>query len=50
VSLRFHERAEARHRILNPFTDDKLARLGESTAARRYLGWGVFVLRPSERT
>lgn len=29
MSLRFHEIAEARHRILNPFTDDKLDLLGE---------------------
>ncbi|MEU6795209.1 class I SAM-dependent methyltransferase [Nonomuraea wenchangensis] len=29
MSLRFHEIAEARHRILNPLTDDKLALLGE---------------------
>jgi SAM-dependent methyltransferase len=28
VSLRFHEIAEASHRILNPFTDGKLALLG----------------------
>ncbi|MFG1946720.1 SAM-dependent methyltransferase [Nonomuraea sp. NPDC048826] len=29
MSLRFHEIAEARHRILNPFTDGKLDLLGE---------------------
>ncbi|MFF0774426.1 SAM-dependent methyltransferase [Nonomuraea wenchangensis] len=29
MSLRFHEIAEARHRILNPLTDDNLALLGE---------------------
>jgi SAM-dependent methyltransferase len=29
MSLRFHEIAEARHRILNPLTDDKLDLLGE---------------------
>ncbi|MFI6503370.1 SAM-dependent methyltransferase [Nonomuraea typhae] len=29
MSLRFHEIAESRHRILNPFTDDKLDLLGE---------------------
>lgn len=29
MSLRFHEIAEARHRILNPFTEDKLLLLGE---------------------
>jgi len=29
MSLRFHEIAEARHRILNPFTAEKLALLGE---------------------
>jgi SAM-dependent methyltransferase len=29
MSLRFHEIAESRHRILNPFTDDKLDTLGE---------------------
>ena len=28
MSLRFHEIAESRHRILNPFTDDKLMLLG----------------------
>jgi SAM-dependent methyltransferase len=28
VSLRFHEIAESNHRILNPFTDDKLMLLG----------------------
>jgi SAM-dependent methyltransferase len=28
MSLRFHEIAEARHRILNPFTDEKLDLLG----------------------
>ncbi|MEU6728891.1 class I SAM-dependent methyltransferase [Nonomuraea wenchangensis] len=30
MSLRFHEIAEARHRILNPLTDDELALLGEN--------------------
>jgi SAM-dependent methyltransferase len=29
MSLRFHEIAEAGHRILNPFTDEKLGLLGE---------------------
>ncbi len=29
MSLEFHERSEASHRILNPFTEDKLALLGE---------------------
>ncbi|MCB9453486.1 MAG: class I SAM-dependent methyltransferase [Anaerolineaceae bacterium] len=29
MSLRFHELAEANHRILNPFTEDKLMLLGE---------------------
>ncbi len=29
MSLRFHEIAEANHRILNPFTEDKLMLLGE---------------------
>lgn len=29
MSLRFHEIAEARHRILNPFTEEKLRLLGE---------------------
>lgn len=29
MSLRFHEIAEQNHRILNPFTDDQLALLGE---------------------
>ncbi|MEV0595284.1 SAM-dependent methyltransferase [Nonomuraea cavernae] len=29
MSLRFHEIAESRHRILNPLTDDKLELLGE---------------------
>ncbi len=29
MSLRFHEIAESRHRILNPITDDKLDLLGE---------------------
>ncbi|MFJ2032756.1 SAM-dependent methyltransferase [Streptosporangium sp. NPDC087985] len=29
MSLRFHEIAESGHRILNPFTDEKLALLGE---------------------
>lgn len=29
MSLRFHEIAEANHRILNPFTDDQLMLLGE---------------------
>ncbi|MGW0803656.1 SAM-dependent methyltransferase [Nonomuraea sp. NPDC002799] len=29
MSLRFHEIAESRHRILNPLTDDKLNLLGE---------------------
>lgn len=29
MSLRFHEIAEASHRILNPFTDEKLMLLGE---------------------
>ena len=29
MSLRHHEIAEADHRILNPFTDDKLRLLGE---------------------
>ncbi|TMR87943.1 SAM-dependent methyltransferase [Nonomuraea basaltis] len=29
MSLRFHEIAEARHRILNPLTDDKLELIGE---------------------
>ena len=34
MSLRLHEIAEANHRILNPFTDEKLM---------LHLGWGVFV-------
>ncbi|MBB5966885.1 SAM-dependent methyltransferase [Planomonospora venezuelensis] len=34
MSLRFHEIAEADHRILNPFTDDKLALLGEVARLR----------------
>src|SRR6476619_1258859 len=29
MSLRFHEIAEANHRILNPFTEDKLMLVGE---------------------
>jgi ubiquinone/menaquinone biosynthesis C-methylase UbiE len=29
MSLRFHEIAESNHRILNPFTEDKLMLLGE---------------------
>ena len=29
MSLRFHELAESRHRILNPFTDEQLQLLGE---------------------
>lgn len=29
MSLQYHEISEARHRILNPFTDDKLMLLGE---------------------
>lgn len=29
MTLRFHEIAEANHRILNPFTDEKLMLLGE---------------------
>lgn len=29
MSLRFHEIAEANHRILNPFTDEKLMQLGK---------------------
>jgi hypothetical protein len=35
VSLRFHEIAEARHRILNPFTDEKLDLLGRIVAPER---------------
>jgi SAM-dependent methyltransferase len=38
MSLRHHEIAETNHRILNPFTDDKLALLGE-----------VCRLRPDQR-
>jgi SAM-dependent methyltransferase len=38
MSLRFHEIAEARHRILNPFTEDKLMLLG-----------AVCRLRPGQR-
>jgi SAM-dependent methyltransferase len=38
MSLRHHEIAETNHRILNPFTDDKLALLGE-----------VCRLRPGQR-
>ncbi|MFB9877795.1 SAM-dependent methyltransferase [Planobispora siamensis] len=34
MSLRFHEIAESGHRILNPFTDDKLALLGEVARLR----------------
>ncbi len=29
MSLKFHERSESAHRILNPFTEDKLSLLGE---------------------
>ena len=29
MSLRFHEIAEATHRILNPFTEDQLMLLGD---------------------
>jgi hypothetical protein len=29
MSLRFHEIAEERHRILNPFTEEQLALLGD---------------------
>jgi cyclopropane fatty-acyl-phospholipid synthase-like methyltransferase len=29
MSLRFHEIAEQNHRILNPFTEEKLMLLGE---------------------
>ena len=35
VSLRHHEIAEARHRILNPLTEDKLRLLGEVTRVGR---------------
>jgi SAM-dependent methyltransferase len=35
VSLHFHEIAEARHRILNPFTDEKLDLLGRIVAPAR---------------
>ncbi|WP_433363450.1 SAM-dependent methyltransferase [Streptosporangium sp. CA-115845] len=35
MSLRFHEIAEGGHRILNPFTNDKLALLGEIARLRR---------------
>jgi hypothetical protein len=34
MSLRHHEIAEANHRILNPFTEDKLRLLGEVAGAR----------------
>src|SRR5262249_43250033 len=30
MTLRFHEISEANHRILNPFTEDKLMLLGEN--------------------
>ena len=32
MTLRFHEIAEGDHRILNPFTDEKLALVGEICA------------------
>lgn len=35
MSLRFHEISEAGHRILNPFTEDKLRLLGEVSRAGR---------------
>lgn len=34
MSLRFHEISEAGHRILNPFTEDKLRLLGEVSGVR----------------
>ena len=34
MSLRHHEIAEARHRILNPFTEEKLRLLGEAASAK----------------
>lgn len=34
MSLRFHEISEAGHRILNPYTEDKLRLLGEVSGAR----------------
>lgn len=56
MSLRFHEIAEATHRILNPFTDDKLMLLGEIcrlTAGQRQLdlacGKGEMLCRWAER-
>ena len=30
MALRYHEISEANHRILNPFTDEKLLTLGEA--------------------
>ncbi|HEV7626178.1 MAG TPA: methyltransferase domain-containing protein, partial [Streptomyces sp.] len=35
MSLRHHEIAEARHRLLNPFTEEKLRLLGEVTRPER---------------
>jgi SAM-dependent methyltransferase len=56
VSLRIHEIAEADHRILNPFTEDKLMLLGEVcrlTSSMRQLdlacGKGEMLCRWSER-
>ncbi|WP_113698847.1 SAM-dependent methyltransferase [Nonomuraea lactucae] len=56
MSLRFHEIAEAGHRILNPLTDDKLELLGEIcrvTPATRQLdlacGKGELLTRWSQR-
>lgn len=55
MKLRFYEITESRHRILNPFTPEKLRLLGQICVDdgparvldldRRYPGWGVFVLR-----
>jgi SAM-dependent methyltransferase len=56
MSLRFHEIAEANHRILNPFTDEKLLLLGDVcrlTSGQRQLdlacGKGEMLCRWAER-
>src|SRR3954451_5771503 len=56
MSLRLHEIAEANHRILNPFTDEKLMLLGEICrleAGQRHLdlacGKGEMICHWAER-
>ena len=49
MSLRFHEISEKNHRILNPFTDEKLMLLGDVCRLREQTLVGRRALDAEER-